>query len=62
MHYGQMKLSLPGRALRLGLHPSTLAGLTTITSSFTKGSSRQRRERVVIDWATLLCCTEEGPE
>ncbi len=36
MYYGQMELSLLSLALKLGLHPSTLARLIPITSSFAK--------------------------
>jgi hypothetical protein len=36
MHYGQMELSLLSLAWKLGLHPSTLARLPTITTSLPK--------------------------
>jgi hypothetical protein len=36
MYYGQMELSLLSLAWKLELHPSTLARLTTISSSFPK--------------------------
>jgi hypothetical protein len=36
MYYGQMEFSLLSLAWKLGLHPSSLARLTTITSSLQK--------------------------
>jgi hypothetical protein len=36
MYYEQMEISLLSLALEIGWHPSTLAPLTTITSSLPK--------------------------